>query len=134
MHKLMESARLYFDMDHPHNVNIIMTLSPDGTTMIKVWNRHRKTFVDYDICLAVDEMLEEHGQAIRNFPDEVQPAPPRAVIKQIEFEYQRQNHKSANLVRMMNDLAKAKLNENYKQLENSLKYLDILDNMQKSLA
>lgn len=41
-------------------------------------------------------------------------------MKKIELEYHRQNHKSAALVRDMNDMATQKLTENFRLLEQSL--------------
>lgn len=88
-------------------------VGPSGDPMIKVWNRRQNKWIPYDTYAAIDEMLEEHGQAIRNLPDEVDPKPSKETMKKIEFEYNRQNHKSAELVRDMNDLATIRLRQNF---------------------
>ena len=67
---------MYTNHEQPHNKNVIMAVSaandeeagPEkATTHVyrdRQWRRH-------DTRDAIAEMLEEHGEAIRNFPDEL---------------------------------------------------------------
>jgi hypothetical protein len=81
----------YFNVAHPHNMNVLMenTTSDDGSTTThvrhrdRVWRRHRTDD-------AVRQMLEEQGDAIRNFPDELCPthSVPEDVVKTIDDAYE----------------------------------------------
>ena len=69
---MLMNSDLYFDMGTPHNNNIMMTaVGPNGDPILKVWSKTQNKWIPYDTYVAIDEMLEEHGQAIRNLPDEI---------------------------------------------------------------
>jgi hypothetical protein len=57
---------LYFDPSQPHNMNVIILEGGDT----KVFRE--KTWRPHDTDEAIKEMFEEHGQAIYNFPGEME--------------------------------------------------------------
>jgi hypothetical protein len=72
---------LYCNLKQPHNMNVVMeeghAAEPEQTdpvTVTRVFGMHKRAPASWDTCDTVEAlrlMLEEHGDAIRSFPEEL---------------------------------------------------------------
>jgi hypothetical protein len=111
-------GHLYFDMDTPHNVNIMM----DNVQVIEVYNASADNWSVCDKNNAIEQMLIEHGKAI----DEFQNPAPRPDDNIIRKAVNRGAHMSPELKNDLGEFATEKLQENYKEIEPFSNYIQLL--------
>lgn len=118
-------GKLYFDMDASHNMNVHLPPSKDENAI--VWNRRQQEWVEYDRAKALLEMLDEHGQTVREFPDEVSHKVPPSLVKKIDAAYDRDDHMSEDLLQELDEIAIAKSNQNQGVLDPTVRYAHMID-------
>jgi hypothetical protein len=89
---------MYVNPDQPHNMNVIIS-EGGGNTEHATTTTTTHVFRDrqwrlHDTGEAIAEMLEEHGEAIRNFPDEISGNVdiPQETIDEIDRAYDASEH------------------------------------------
>ena len=84
---------LFFNPEQPHNLNVVMTppATADGDSVTHVFGRDRRWSV-FDTDEAILAMLSEHGDAIRNFPDEPGVSVSQRIVDAVDAAYDSEAH------------------------------------------
>jgi hypothetical protein len=126
---------LYCDPMRPHNMNVIMeekTCSASEPRVVtKVYGMDRRAptrWEEFDTVEALRIMLEEHADAIRNFPDDLEleggERVPRAVVDAVDDGYDAGAFKDSQ---RLHDALKAKMTTSLRRIRELLKpYSDLL--------
>lgn len=128
--KKLFDSKLYFDLEQPHNVNIRYSII-DGRTIIEVWNKNEETWIQYDESLAISEMLQEHGDVIRNLPYDLNLS--KKIIskkncEEIEYAFNTRDYEHHSLVKTFNENMHTHLRNNYDKILSILPLLKMVIN------
>ena len=147
---------MYCDPTRPHNMNVIMEQMPssapsravDGPpsdtaseprVVTKVYGMDRRAptqWKEFDTVEALRIMLEEHAEAIRNFPDDLESvggeSVPQAVVDAVDEGYDAGVYKDN---RMLHDTLTDKMTTSLRHIRELLRpYSDLLENAPKLSA